>query len=225
MKTLTEWFDRVYVINCAHRPDRKARVMSHLLGSGMVENPDKLAVFNAIVGDWTTNPACWTSGQGAWGCLRSHQRLVEDVMHDRDDRYQPKLGNVLVLEDDVVFLDKALEDLNRFMEAVPEDWDQIYLGGQHMQQHEDTDNPAVIVGRSVNRTHAYALAAKAWQPFYRHISHAPDYHGSNKHIDHQLELAHRRRDWKVYCPRVWICDQEEGSSNISGKTSPRQTWI
>ncbi|CAB4162602.1 Glycosyl transferase, family 25 [uncultured Caudovirales phage] len=225
MKTLTDYFDRVYVINCAHRPDRRQRVLAHLWNAGMVSDPLKLVVFNAIIGDWTTSPACWTSGQGAWGCLQSHRRLIEDVMHERDDRYQLTLGNVLVLEDDVVFLDNALADLNKFMDAVPEDWDQIYLGGQHRQQHEETSNPAVIVGRSVNRTHAYALAAKAFQPFYRHISHAPDYHGSNKHIDHQLELAHQRRDWKVYCPRVWICGQEEGASNISGKTNPRQTWI
>jgi GR25 family glycosyltransferase involved in LPS biosynthesis len=191
----------------------------------MVKDWDRFEVVNAVIGDWTSHPACWQSGAGAWGCMRSHQRIVEDALHIRDERYQLALGSILVLEDDVFFLDNALEDLNRFMDNVPNDWGQIYLGGQHRQDFEETESPHVIVGRSVNRTHAYALHARTFHQFYRHICHAPDYAGTNKHVDHQLELAHQRRDWKVYCPRRWICGQEAGSSNISGKTNDRQTWI
>lgn len=223
MKNLTDWFDRVYVINCAHRPDRLEETKKHFEETGMADN-DKVVYYPAIIGDWTTCPADWNSGWGAWGCLRSHQRIVEDVIHDRDQRGQLVCRNVLVLEDDVTFKDDALENLNIFMESVPDDWGQIYLGGQHRRRTQNTDNDNVVIGMSVNRTHAYALNSPTYTAFYRHISYATDYRGTNKHIDHQLELAHNRQDWPVYCPREWIAGQRAGSSNISGKTNDTQFW-
>lgn len=222
MKNLTDWFDRVFIINCAHRPDRLERVKTHLSITGMVDL-DKVIIHPAVIGDWVTCPADWGAGRGAWGCRQSHARIVEDVLHMRDSESNLTVKNYLVLEDDVFFLDGALESLDTFMGAVPKDWDQIYLGGQHQRKPVPLGN-GVSVGLSVNRTHAYALSSSVYQAFYRHIMFSGDYAGTVKHIDHQLELAHQRRDWDVYCPDKWICGQEAGSSNISGKTNGRQVW-
>jgi hypothetical protein len=223
MKNLTDWFDRVYVINCAHRPDRLKETKRHLEETKMANN-DKVIYYPAIIGDWTTCPADWGSGRGAWGCLRSHQRILEDVIHDRDERGRMNCNNVLIMEDDVIFKDNPLERLNNFMEAVPEDWGQIYLGGQHRRPTKGTEDPNVIIGGSINRTHAYAVNQPTLTALYRHISYATDYRDSTKHIDHQLELAHQRGDWPVYCPREWIVGQRAGSSNISGKTLETKFW-
>jgi len=223
MKNLTDWFDRVYVINCAHRRDRLEETKKHLEETRMADN-DKVHYYPAIIGDWTTCPADWGSGRGAWGCLRSHQRILEDVIHARDDRHIMSLDNVLILEDDVIFKDDSLEKLNEFMEVVPDDWGQIYLGGQHRRHPKETDIPNVIIGNSINRTHAHAINGPSITSVYRHISYASDYRGSAKHIDHQLELAHRRKDWPVYCPKEWVAGQRAGSSNISGKTNETKFW-
>ena len=223
MKNLTDWFDRVYVINCAHRPDRLEETKKHLEETRMADN-DKVHYYPAIIGDWTTCPADWGSGRGAWGCLRSHQRILEDVIHARDDRHMMALDNVLILEDDVIFKEDSLEKLNEFMEVVPDDWGQIYLGGQHRRHPKETDIPNVIIGNSINRTHAHAINGPSITSVYRHISYASDYRGSSKHIDHQLELAHRRADWPVYCPKEWVAGQRAGSSNISGKTNETKFW-
>lgn len=223
MKNLTDWFDRVYVINCAHRPDRLKETKRHLEETKMANN-DKVIYYPAIIGDWTTCPADWGSGRGAWGCLRSHQRILEDVIHDRDERGRMNCNNVLIMEDDVIFKDNPLERLNNFMEAVPEDWGQIYLGGQHRRPTKGTEDPNVIIGGSINRTHAYAVNQPTLTALYRHISYATDYRDSTKHIDHQLELAHQRGDWPVYCPKEWMVGQRAGSSNISGKTNETKFW-
>ena len=222
MKNLTDWFDRVYVINCAHRPDRLKETKKHLAETGMSDN-NKVIYYPAIIGDWTTCPADWKSGYGAWGCLRSHQRIMEDVLHTRDADYELAIDNVLVMEDDIIFKDNALENLNKFMDEVPEDWGQIYLGGQHRRKKRILSD-TVVRAASVNRTHAYAVREEYFTTFYRHISYATDYRGTSKHVDHQLELAHRRRDWPVYCPREWIVGQRAGSSNISGKTNETKFW-
>jgi GR25 family glycosyltransferase involved in LPS biosynthesis len=223
MKNLTDFFDKVYVINCQHRPDRLEKIKKELLESSMADL-NKVIFYRAIVGDFTTCPADWNSGKGAWGCLKSHQRILEDVMHERDENGEIIPKSTLILEDDVFFVDGALEKLNNFMNKVPEDWGQIYLGGQHRAKKLETKEKEVVIGLSVNRTHAYAVNTSCIQQIYRHISYASDYRGTNKHIDHQLELAHRRLDWRVYCPTDWICGQEAGSSNISGKTNERKIW-
>ena len=223
MKNLTDLFDRVYVINCAHRPDRLEETKKHFEETKMADN-DKVHYYPAIIGDWTTCPADWRSGRGAWGCLRSHQRILEDVLHTRDDREALTLNNVLILEDDIIFKDNALQKLNEFMEVVPDDWGQIYLGGQHRRTKVETGLNNVVIGKSVNRTHAYAVNKSTFEELYRHISYATDYRKTNKHIDHQLELAHRREDWKVYCPEEWIVGQRAGSSNINGRVNKTKFW-
>lgn len=226
MKNLTDWFSRVYVINCAHRPDRLLAVKEHLAETQMADI-DKVFFYPAIIGDWTTAPSGWGAGNGGWGCRSSHSRIVEDVLHTRDmevEDYPLLLDSVLILEDDVFFVEDALVRLNTFMEAVPDDWEQIYLGGQHRRKPVVVSD-SVSVGLSVNRTHAYALRQTNYQAFYRHINFAPDYIGTNKHIDHQLELAHNRRDWNVYCPTRWIAGQRAGTSNISGKLDEERLWL
>ena len=223
MKNLTDWFDRVYVINCAHRPDRLEETKKLLQETKMAAN-HKVYYYPAIIGDWTTCPHDWYAGRGAWGCLRSHQRILEDVMHYRDDQGKLILNNVLILEDDIIFKNDSLSKLNEFMEVVPDNWGQIYLGGQHRRRKVPTSLPNVVRGVSINRTHAYAVNQSIFTDLYRHISYATDYRGTKKHIDHQLELAHRRKDWKVYCPEEWIIGQRAGSSNISGKVNETKFW-
>ena len=83
MKNLTDWFDRVYVINCAHRRDRLEETKKHLDETKMADN-DKVHYYPAIIGDWTTCPADWGSGRGAWGCLRSQKRILEDVIRSEE---------------------------------------------------------------------------------------------------------------------------------------------
>jgi GR25 family glycosyltransferase involved in LPS biosynthesis len=223
LKNLTDWFQQVFVINCAHRPDRKAQVLEHLKSTGMADL-DKVTVYPAIIGDYTGHPAGWGSGNGAWGCLQSHRRIMEDLMHMRDERGDMVWEGALILEDDVFFVDDALEKLNEFMPHVPADWGQIYIGGQHRRNTEKTEHPAVLRANSVNRTHAYAVSRACIRQVYHHISYMPDYIGTSKHVDHQLELAHQRRDWPVYCPVKWLAGQEAGPSNISGKINGRQLW-
>ena len=182
--------------------------------------------FVTTVGHFTVSAPDVNDGSGliVSNCLKSHIKVMESAMHLRDDRGQLNWNSILILEDDVFFVEDALPRLNAFMEALPQDWGQLYLGGQHRRPVEATTFPGVVTGRSVNRTHAYAISARYVQSLYCHVSYMPDYVGNNKHIDHQLELAHQRGDWPVYCPEKWIAGQDEGTSNVSGRTNNRHLW-
>lgn len=209
----------LFIINLQYKPDRRERLTAHLLESGIIRDPADIHWVKAISGDWCRPPHWWRSGNGAWGCLMSHLRVVQDATMDGLESY-------MVLEDDAVFQPRAVEMLARLMREVPDDWDQIYLGGQHLKPVEPVaGSPFVVRANNVNRTHGFILRRRAFAKFQQHIMHAPDYIAHpGWHIDHQLGVAHERRDWNVYAPAWWICGQEAGGSNISGRTNPRLWW-
>lgn len=218
---LTEAFGKVYIINCQHRPDRKEQLTRHLNELGLVDWSGVEWV-RAIVGDFTGHPACWGAGRGAWGCLRSHCRIMEDAMHDRANDTS-KYPSILILEDDVVFCKDAAARLEDIFLELPKDWGQLYLGGQHRGKNAPFSKH-MVVGGSVNRTHAYAVHRNWYPRVYQHINHWWDYINTTKHIDHQLELAHQRKDWLVLCASPWIAGQAAGSSNVSGRKDTERWW-
>jgi len=209
----------LFIINLPYKHDRRERLTRHLLEIGLIRGAGEIRWVRAISGDWCRPPVWWGAGNGAWGCLMSHLRIVQDAIMDGLESY-------LVLEDDAVFQPRAAEMLARLLKEAPPDWDQLYLGGQHLKEPQDVPGrPFVLRCRNVNRTHAFILRRRAFVKYQQHILHAPDYIARRGfHIDHQLGLAHERADWKVYAPAWWLCGQEAGSSNISGRINPRMWW-
>ena len=228
---LTEAFERVYILNLPFKEDRRQRLSAHLDALGLVDWPG-VKWQRAVCGDWCPPPAFWGAGNGAWGCLLSHAMILIDAIHDGLESY-------LVLEDDVCFVPQAADLLAEFMAAVPADWGQIYLGGQHLHKAPTLVAPGVVRPHNINRTHAFAARKPHFARILQHILHYPDYmkpkftdaglaiklESNRWHVDHQLGRAHEAGHWPVYCPEWWIAGQEAGPSNISGKTNPRQWWF
>jgi len=215
---LTDYFSKIFVINLPYKVDRRSRLIKHLEERGLA-SPNELTWARAISGDWCPPPEWFKAGNGAWGCLQSHLHIVQGAIMDQLESY-------LVLEDDVVFSVRAGKDLSDLMSRLPQDWDQLYLGGQHLKNPSTDTLPAGIFRcTNVNRTHAFALSNRAYRRFQQHITHAPDYIARGAwHLDHQLGLAHEKQAWNTYAPSWWIAGQEAGSSNISGRTTPRLWW-
>jgi GR25 family glycosyltransferase involved in LPS biosynthesis len=215
---LAEKFERIYVINLPYKPDRRERLERHLRILGLAE-PEDLTWFRAISGEECWPPAYFSAGGGAWGCLQSHLHIVQNAIMDG-------LENYLVLEDDAVFLTRSSHLLETFLSDVPDDWGQIYLGGQHLKEPQTIEGSDLVFRcGNVNRTHAFALHRRAMAKFQQHIAHAPEYiQRGGWHIDHQLGLAHERNEWNVYAPSWWVAGQDSGPSNISGRHNPRMWW-
>jgi Glycosyltransferase family 25 (LPS biosynthesis protein) len=215
---LDKYFQQIFVISLPYKPERRERLAAHFRSQSLGD-PAALTWIRAISGEWCWPPAWFHAGGGAWGCLQSHMRIVQDAIMDG-------LENYLVLEDDVIFHGRSAELLDRFMTELPDDWDQIYLGGQHLRGPEPLPGrPFVFRPGNVNRTHAFALKRSVFARFQQHIAHAPDYIARNPwHIDHQLGLAHERRYWNTYCPAWWIAGQDAGPSNVSGRINPPLWW-
>ena len=216
---LTRYFDRICIINLPQHADRKAR-LSRQLSDLSLAQPHEVQWVNAISGTMLSPPFWWQCGAGAWGCLLSHARIVQDAMADGVEA-------LLILEDDATFHPRAAQMLHAFMAQVPQDWDQIYLGGQHLAMPAPVPGaPMVHRPHNVNRTHAYALKYEVMAKFHEHIWEPPGSKGPSVgwHIDHQLGSAHESRAWNLYSPLWWLCGQEEGQSSTCGAVQPRYWW-
>lgn len=113
MTFLQDYFEKVFVINCAHRPDRRKHI-SDLLGFHGI----RFEFFDAhtgVVVDGKVN--------GNAGCTASHRALLELCAHHR-------WRSMFVFEDDADIIYRDFhERFDRFIQEVPADWGMIYLGG------------------------------------------------------------------------------------------------
>jgi hypothetical protein len=216
--TLHDFFERIVILNLPYKQDRRRRLTANLRDTGIAD-PKKVKWQRATAGDWTGHPAWWNAGNGAWGCAWSHVSALETAIMD-------KLESVLILEDDAIFAADAQERLADLSPEWPHQWGQIYLGGQHLGEAPAAVSDQWLMAHNVNRTHAYGVHRNTMARMMAHCLYAPDYmaHPHGWHIDHQLGIAHERKDWAVYAPKWWLAGQAADRSNISGKANREMWW-
>lgn len=205
--------DAIFVINLSFKTDRREAIERSLPNS-----LSKAVFWRAVHGDSVQHPSWWKSGRGAWGCYRSHAAILEHAMNEHLDSY-------LVLEDDAIFVSDFDARFEAYFNALPNDWEQAYLGGQLLYEIKNPPiqiNDEVYMPYNVNRTHAFAVHKRGYGKLYEHLMTTP-FH-PKEHIDHHLGRLHEKRGIKVYCPSRWLVGQREDWSNISGKKNPTKFW-
>ena len=225
---LLKYFSKVFVINLDKNPERWEQFQERAAAKGITG----FERFRGVHGDVCCHPAWWRAGNGAWGCLMSHAGIAQQALMDG-------LENYLVFEDDVVFSDDFCDRLPKAMETLKGvQWDQLYLGGQHLYKETSPPWPyaeGVVRCRNINRTHAMAINRKFMLKFYQHILHAPDYLSKHvapeegvkewfPHIDHQLGYLHERGQQIILAAHPWICGQAGGPSQVNGQEKPEEWW-
>lgn len=200
-------FDRVYLINLKRRQDRLVTFENLRMQKGW-ELPEPI-VFEAIDGNKVGVPDYYVSGGGAWGCCRSHVRILEMAIMDG-------ISSVLVLEDDLTWTSDTWQRLKEFLSIVPSDWDQLMLGGQHLRDPERI-SPGVVQCKNTQRTHAYAIRGRAMKDLLR------QWYRCNTHIDHVMGAWHEK--WRVYAPECFLFGQGAGQSDISGNRDHIRFWV
>lgn len=120
-----------FYINLEHRTDRKEHVEKELKNLGI-----QAIRFNAIK---MTN--------GAIGCSMSHLKILEDAKKN-------KLDHVLIIEDDIKFLDPELfkNQFNKFIELHGNNWDVILFAGNNMPPYDKIDDTCIKVSRCQTTT-------------------------------------------------------------------------
>jgi hypothetical protein len=213
-------FSRVHVVNLARRLERWEAFLSRLPDPWPLPRPERVL---AVDGSLCRPPSGWRGGRGAWGCYRSHLRIIEQSLADG-------AGPILLLEDDATFADGFADNLANFLKSLPTDWHMAYLGGQHHRRQAGRPQPVGGVFRvfNLNRTHAYAISKAGLPIVYRHLCTPFTQWQVPHHIDHWLgqlhERGHRDGSVNVYCPAEWLCHQAEGRSDVAEREKQNQMW-
>jgi len=206
---LTDIFERVYVINLPRRKERLETFFQKIPADWPFRYPEQ---YVAIDGGLASPPDWWDGGGGAWGCYKAHLRILEDCLSNEID-------SVLILEDDAVFVEGFAEKVQEFWKHLPEDWEMIYLGGQHIQENLGLPrkvNEWVYQPFNVNRCHCYGLRGrKMLERVYKHLNNFFDWKALH-HVDHYLGELHKKMTTGLYVPKEWLVAQSEGKSDICG---------
>lgn len=207
--------ERAFVINLPFCGDR---MKSFHAGTAGFTTLPKVEAWPAVHGDTCQPPSTWLAGAGAWGCYRSHLNILEYCLNNN-------VASYVVFEDDAQFrpgFDTAYE---KFTGALPEGWQQAYLGGQllHTRTHPTIKvSEAVYRPYNVNRTHAFMVSRAGMLPIYRHLCDLPFY--PKEHIDHHLGRWHEDQRNAIYVPQRWLVGQNGFASNVSGRTEEVQFY-
>lgn len=215
MSEFDQTFGRVVVINLDSRVDRMTEFREMLRITDW-PFPEPMR-FRAVDGRKAPPPAWWQVGWGAWGCLMSHARVLENALHEN-------IESLLVLEDDALIPRSFRERVEAFLSSVPNDWDMLYFGGQHLSEPLPVSEN-VVRCVDVNRTHAYAVRRPFISTLYQAILNAPDYIANPRHhVDHRIGQLCRTHRHNIYAPRHFLIGQRAGRSDVSGSNDDQRTW-
>lgn len=197
-------FDRAVIINLDSRPDLSAAWKSE---PWPFKQPD---VFSAIDGQQHPEGRAWGAGSGAWGCRKSHLRVLSQALSDH-------VGRLLILEGDATLAPDFGERIKTFLAAVPADWDCLMLGGQHRHGRPDPVAPGVVRCRNCQRTHAYLIRGTCLKSLYNLWARM-----TTGHIDHLA--GEWQPAWKVYAPEPFLIGQRAARSDITHRPEGTRFW-
>jgi hypothetical protein len=213
-------FERVYCVNLDRCEDRWQRFAAAVPADWPWPVPIRFA---GVDGQRVQPPPAWQAGRGAWGIYRSFLTIIERCLSDGVD-------SVLLLEDDALFRPDFVREATAWLRHVPEDWQMLYLGGQHLASPRKLTDQ-LWVAQNVNRCHAWAIRGSMLTEVYHHLMQIPFAacrSGKPAHIDHQLGRLHARHyaahDTAVLCPPRWLVGQAAGRSTIANRDVTDRYW-
>ncbi len=207
---LKSYFDRVVIITLRQRQDQFRRLIDEITKMPWPFAQPEL--FINIHGEKLGVPQGWSHGPGAWGCLCSHREVLQSA-------FREEVKRILVLEDDCTFAPNFVSKIVRFLEAVPENWEQLMLGGQLCNEY-----PAMVVSPDIakishcTRTHCYALQGSAIRSLWLEWNRV----GFNAHCD--WVMAEWQEHHRVFAPIPFLAGQISGQSSINGYQQMTRFW-
>jgi GR25 family glycosyltransferase involved in LPS biosynthesis len=131
MSSLNEFFDKVYYINLARRPDRLAHIQQQLdLNDVIAQRVDAI---DGLSSKFSCVPSVDTDKKQVTllteskissfeaGLVATHKLILIDALKNN-------YSSILILEDDAVFSPSFTEGFNSVVADLPSNWDIVYLG-------------------------------------------------------------------------------------------------
>ena len=160
--------------------------------------------FNAINGHAMNNP--FPISNGNFGLIQSNLEILKKAKDDN-------LKNIVIIEDDCIFNDN-IKNINTYLQSLPDDWNMIYLGGNHNIGWNGTTEPVVINDKMVKlhftfTTHFVAINSNIFDIVIEELSK----------FSNPIDVIYTtiQKNYNVYCTKELVATQQEGYSDIENK--------
>ena len=167
---LDTFFDKIFVINLEDREDKWLEICQRLTALGI----QKFERFPAVKRPLCAYPEQFYADMNlsriqpediekylanASGCKQSHLEILKKAQLEGFE-------NILILEDDCVFIDKAMDIFSKaWKEIQTTDWDMFYLGGMHKKRMPPQSFRRHLLRLACTyETHAYAVSRRGYEP-------------------------------------------------------------
>ncbi len=204
---VNEFFDKSYCINLDRRTDRwEENCLPQFEKFGL-----EVERFSATDGKDFTFP----HGKPYNGELAGSYSHLNALKKAREEGVE----KLLLLEDDVVFVDDLNEKFDSLIGNIPQDWDIIFFGGNHVGGTRPVSPGVVKLGGSY-AIHACGIHKKAYDIMIQHLEHKIGQVEANKEkrftpsVAADYFLAPLHKVLNVYCFRPHIAWQLDGYSDI-----------
>ena len=203
MKTLNDYFEKIYCLNLDRRTDRWEKCQENFKKLHL--NVERVSAI-----DKHTLTSNTSISEGQLACSKSHLSMIQKA---KDDQLSP----ILILEDDVILSDNINEVFEKNVNNIPRDWGMLYFGGNHL-------NGTVHVVEDIHRmrssltTHAYSLNARLYDGILSGV-------GRNWPIDVYYASIHRQVPCYVMQEGAkQLAWQDDGYSDID-EAECHYTWL
>ena len=153
MKTINDYFSKIYCINLDSRPDRYAECLVEFEKNNMIVERVSAIDGGKIFSEGMNYNA------GNHGLLLTHIKIIEDAIRNN-------YKSILILEDDVTFINDSNEKFNRVISSLPNNWDLLYLGGNNQFNQGSfkliTGNTDLVITRENYLTLNYEICRTTW---------------------------------------------------------------
>lgn len=175
MINLNDYFDKIFCINLDSRKDRWETVQHQFdLHTLSIE---RIPAINGCDLGLDFPPEI---KEGAVGCSLSHLFVMKYAKH-------LNLNNFLLIEDDIIFDDNLNDNFSKIVNQIPQDWDMLYLGGQHFHgMNLKQVNENIFKCEYTLSTHSVAFNNRVYDRFINslvNITKPCDVHYAQSHAD------------------------------------------
>lgn len=196
---INEITENIYVINLKNRTDRKTHIESELKKI----NCEKYKLIEGINGNTINNPSRLRNGM--FGLINTYLKIYEDwSKNDCDD--------IMIIEDDCLFVDNFNEKIKDYLDNVPSDWDMLYFGANHnyhMGMKTLKVNDKCVKLNNSFSAHCVILKKLVFEELINNIK--------NFSIENDVMMANLQKKYNAYSSSEPLTTQIESYSNIENK--------
>lgn len=191
---INDYFDKIFCINLDRRTDRWKQCLKEFAKYNI-----QVEKYSAIDGKKIKNISNWMTGPRI-GCCRSHAHILKMMVQNR-------FKKILILEDDIEFIENFQEIFCERIKLVPE-YDMLYLCGNNPKNVEII-NEYVKKTTAALSTGAYAISAEFAKKMI------PKIETLKEPVD--CMYSENTPNAKCYIFSPYLCRQKTGFSDIENK--------